>query len=330
MSRRGPPSERSPRAPRPAAWAESVARLDASWQRLEARLCAAVLLAEIASLFAWISLKGLSADLVPGGNAAGVVYRAIVTAALLGTATHLAFRPTPGNGSGAARHRVAVTAAVVAGAAAARLWAHAGVGWSSNALNWLQNASVLMLVGGLRGLATRLTLWLALIGASLATSRGKHIHVDVVVRRLPAALRTRVTVLGWLVAAGVCAAAVVGFVDYIGIAEYRASAVEPCPGDPGRTCDAPAGAKRRTIARGVSADLFLLGRQASLDVRSLPRVLAGRPYDRWMTAADWNAWLEGADWAAHFGRAAETLRMDPFAPAATRTPQVSVPGTGEQ
>ncbi len=59
-------------------------------------------------------------------------------------------------------------------------------------------------------------------------------------------------------------------------------------------------------------------------------MLAGVPYDRWMTAAQWNAWLDGADWAAHFDRAAvDALRMDPAAPEATRMPQVAVPGTGE-
>ena len=54
----------------------------------------------------------------------------------------------------------------------------------SNALNWLQSASTLTLLGGLRGLATRFTLWLALLGASLATAQGKHINVDVVMRFL--------------------------------------------------------------------------------------------------------------------------------------------------
>ncbi|MDP9150366.1 MAG: TRAP transporter small permease [Myxococcota bacterium] len=246
-----------------------LATFDDAWQRLEARLCAAVLVAEIAALTLWVLLRGLST--------------------------------------------VPLSAA-----------------WSSNALNWLQNASTLMLIGGLRGLATRLTLWLALLGASLATSRRKHVHVDVFARHVPPRLRVTAVVVSFLAAAAGCTVAALGFLDYIGIAEFRASAVHPCPGDPGRSCEALPAEKLAVVARGVRSDFFLLGRQASLDARSLPKVLAGRPYDGWMTAAEWNAWLDGAPWTAHFDEGAvDALRMTASDPAARRMPQVTVPGTGE-
>ena len=307
-------------------WGEPIARLDEAWQRIEARLCAAVLLAEILSLGVWISLKGLSTDYAPGSNASGVVYRSIVTASLLGGGAHLL-----ASKRAAAVHRLAVTAAMVLGLVAGRLWAHAGVGWASNALNWLQNASTLMLLGGLRGLVTRLTLWLALLGASLATSGAKHIHVDVLARYLPPRVRLATAVAGWLAAAAVCVAGAVGFVDYIAIAAYRVHAVEPCPGEPAvPSCNTSAAEKLATMRRVTSSDLFLLGRQISLDARSLRHVVAGRPYDRWMTAATWNAWLDGAAWTAHFDRAAvDALRMDSSSADALRSPQVAVPGTGE-
>ncbi len=123
----------------------------------------------------------------------------------------------------------------------------------------------------------------------------------------------------------------VGFVDYISIAEFRANAVEPCPGDASRSCDTTAGERFATVKHELSADLFLLGRQAALDAKSLPEVLGGTPYDRWMTAGDWNAWLDGAGWGEHYEKAAvDALHMDPSAPAAFRMPQVAVPGTGEQ
>jgi hypothetical protein len=249
------------------AWGETLARLDAAWQRLEGRLCAGVLVTEIASLALWVALKCASG---------------------------------------------------------------AGLHWASNVLNWLQNASVLMLVGGLRGLATRLTLWVALLGASLATSRGKHIHVDVLLRYVPRSLRGSIAVAGWLASSLVCGAAAVGFVDHIAIAQFRASAVRRCGDGDHAICDTTPSEKAREVVRAVSADLFLLGRQASLDLRSAPRVAVGVPYDGWMTAGEWDAWLEGADWAAHFDPAAvEALRVDPAADA-RRTPQVVVPGTGEE
>jgi TRAP-type C4-dicarboxylate transport system permease small subunit len=301
-------------------------RLDAAWQRIEARLCAAVLVAEIVSLTLWISLKGLSSDYLPGGSSAGLVYRCIVTGTAAGVVSHLVTRKRV-----ARVHALATTIAVVTGLVAGRLWVHAGVAWSSNVLNWLQNASSLMLIGGLRGLATRLTLWVALLGASLATSRGKHIHVDVLIRYVPERLRRPTAVVGQLAAMLVCVFGAIGFVDYIAISVYRADATKPCPGDPAKSCDTTAGEKAATVEHKVGSDFFLLGRQASLDWRSLGTVLGGTPYDKWMTATEWNTWLDGADWTAHFEKnAVDAVRMDPAQPEAKRMPQVPVPGTGEE
>jgi hypothetical protein len=303
-----------------------IERVDHGWQVLEARLCAAVLVVEIAALTLWVALSGMAKDYVPGQNAGGVVFRGLLSAALLGGGAHLVTRRSKDS-----VHSIATTAAVVVGLASGRLWAHVGVDYASNVLNWLQNASVLMLIGGLRGLVTRLTLWLALLGASLATSRGRHIHVDVVLRFVPIALRRPTAILGQVLAALVCAFAVVGFVDHIAIAQYRATATHACPDDPARSCDTSAASRLSAVREGAATDLFLLGRQASLDMRSLPRVFAGRRYDKWMTAAEWNAWLDGADWDAHFKKSAvEALRLDPASPGLTCAPQVSAPGTGEQ
>jgi TRAP-type C4-dicarboxylate transport system permease small subunit len=308
-------------------WAAPIARLDERWQKLESRICAVVLIAETVALTAWIILRGVSTDYQPGGNAAGLVCRNIISAAALGTALHFATRRRGGR-----VHNISATVGVLVGLFfGGRIWAHAGVHWASNMLNWLQNASVLMLIGGLRGLATRLTLWLALLGASLATSRGKHIHVDVFLRFLPEKVRPPAVVAGWFAAAAVCVGAAFGFADYITIAEFRVSATQPCPGDATQSCEASTGYKLSGLAHEVSSDLFLLGRQSALDMKSLPRVVTGTPYDGWMTAAEWNAWLDSSDWTAHFEKnAVDALHMSASEPNATRMPQVAVPGTGEQ
>lgn len=304
----------------------ALQKIDDGWQRLESRLCAGVLVAEIASLTIWIALKGLSSDYKPGENAAGLVFRALVTAAAFGLIAHLATRRQPET-----IHRGVTTAATLVGLVAGRFWAHAGVDYASNILNFLQNASVLMLIGGLRGMATRLTLWVALLGASLATSRGRHINVDVLVRYVPERLRLPTALVGQIAAMVVCFLGAVGFADYISISVYRANATEPCPYDKNKSCDTSAGEKFATVEHEVSRDFFLLGRQSSLDLGSWPTVIAGKPYDKWMTAAEWNKWLDGADWKAHFDVAAvDALHMDPSMPSATRSPQVAVPGTGEQ
>jgi C4-dicarboxylate transporter DctM subunit len=319
--------DRDSRLRRPA-WGPALARIDASWQRVESWLCVTVLVAEISSLTLWVVLKGLSTDSAYGDRS-GLACRSLLSVACLGTAGHLvsrrALRARP------AIHRAVVVAGLAAGVGAARLWAHTGMQASSNALNWLQNASSLMLIGGLRALATRLTLWLALLGASLATSLGKNIHVDVVVRHVPRRFRAAIAIAGWLAAAVVCAAGAAGFVDYIAISDFRAAASHPCREDASRACDAPVSERLATVGRGLSADFFVLGRQASLDIRTVPHVLSGEAYDGWMTATEWNAWLDGADWTTHFDRAAvDALRMDPAAPSATRAPQVACPGTGDE
>jgi hypothetical protein len=304
----------------------ALQKIDEGWQRLESRLCAAVLVAEIASLTLWIALKGLSSDYKPNENASGLVFRSMLTAAVLGLVGHLATRKQTQR-----VHRVVTTGLVILGLFAGRLWVHAGVTYASNILNFLQDASALMLIGGLRGLATRLTLWVALLGASLATSRGRHINVDVLVRYVPGKLRLPAALVGQIAAMIVCLFGAVGFADYIAISVFRADAVQPCPDDKAKSCDTPASAKLATVTREMSGDFFLLGRQMSLDLGTWPTVLVGKPFDKWLTAAEWNRWLDASDWKSHFNPVAvDALHMDPSAPTATRMPQVAVPGTGEQ
>jgi hypothetical protein len=311
-------------APDGAEWGKPLLRFDAAWQALESRLCASVLVAEIAALALWVFLRGLATDYFPGENAAGLICRQILTAGAFGTIAHLASR-----NRGIKVHRAAVSGAMFLALFAARAWAHSGVTWSSNLLNWLQNASVFMLIGGLRGLVTRLTFWLAFLGASLATSRAKHIHIDVLLRYVPSKLRVPSAIIGWLGAAVVCLVAVCGFVDYIAIAQYQAMASQPCPDNAAAECDTPVGQKLGVVAKETAADFFLLGRQASLDLRSLPHVIGGSSYETWMSGADWNTWLEGADWASHFDQAAvEAQKVDASAPGTTHLPAVEVPGSG--
>jgi TRAP-type C4-dicarboxylate transport system permease small subunit len=305
-------------------WGKPLVRFDAAWQALESRLCAAVLLAEIAAIALWVFLRGLASDYFPGENAAGLICRSLLTSAALTTLAHLATRTR-----GPAVHRAGVIVGMLLGFFAGRLWAHAGVTWSSNLLNWMQNASAFMLIGGLRGLVTRLTFWMAFLGASLATSRAKHIHIDVLLRYVPAGLRVPTAIVGWLGAAVVCLVAFCGFVDYIAIAQYQATATVPCPADSTAVCDAPVSDKLGVMAKETSADFFLLGRQLSLDVRSLPHVIAGDAYETSMTAAQWNDWLDGADWASHFDKAAvDAQKMSTSDPGATHIPAVEVPGSG--
>ncbi|WP_394843701.1 TRAP transporter small permease [Pendulispora brunnea] len=333
-------------------WGAPLVRVDKVWTRFESRLCAWVLVAEILALCIWIFLKGMAAGYSGGEDKSGLVLRALVGAVLFGLIAHKALKPKDaGGGSGTVkdepyraaaggvgdvslkadaaairRYSVGTTAAVVAGLLVSRAWANFGAEYCSNLLNWLQSASTLTLIGGLRGVATRLTLWLALLGASLATAQGKHINVDVVMRFLTPKLRVPVAVLGWLAAALMCFAGVWGFFDNIAIVDFHAPVTEPCPEDPARTCDVPAGKRIAHVEKELGTDLFLLGRQISLDFKSLPKVLGGKNYNDYLGANEWNEWLAGSSWKEHYPPdAVDTMRMT----EGTRAPLISIPGAAE-
>lgn len=321
------------------AWGEPLMRLDQAWTRLESRLCAWVLVTEIAALCLWISLKGLSAEYqtAEGGekNLSGLVFRALLTSVVFGMGAHFLTRPKVAEGhkdfeAAEKKHRVVVTSSIFVGLIVGRFWANVGVEYFSNLLNWMQNASLLMLIGGLRGVVTRLTLWLALLGGSIATAKGKHINIDVVMRFLTPKMRIPVAVLGWVAAAVMCLSGAWGFVDHIGIALFHMKPSEACKDDPSKDCRVPGSEKLAHMAHEMNVDLFLVGRQASLDVRTLPRVVFGTKYNEYFTAGDWNTWIKGADWVEYFPSEAVAGLLTPEDRAADKhLPAVSIPG-GEE
>ncbi|APR76218.1 Hypothetical protein A7982_01565 [Minicystis rosea] len=277
----------APAKPKGAAWAQPIARFEERWTWLESRLLTFVLVWQILALCAWVFLNGLSESVT---TTAGTVFRAVLCAVAFGL---LAWRT--GQKRSEDQRRNITLFAIAAGIGLMVVWHRAAAapgaalsldkataGYFDNIKGWLQEGSTLTLLGGLRGLGTRLTLWLALLGGSLATGAGKHIHVDVVFRFIPKKLRLPVSVLNYLTAALVCFAAVWGFFDHIAIESY------------GSRADDRAGVKIENALHHVGNHAFLTRKQIGLDLRSLPRVLSGTRYDQWMTAARWNEWVEGA------------------------------------
>ncbi|HEX7663727.1 MAG TPA: TRAP transporter small permease, partial [Polyangiaceae bacterium] len=275
--------------------------------------------------------KGLSSEYTPGGDRSGLLFRGLFGAVILGLIANKFTKPKDENDEGQKRtNSIAVTGAIFAGFALAFAWTKVGVEYFSNLLNWMQSASLLTLIGGLRGVATRLTLWLALLGASLATAQGKHINIDVVMRFLHPKLRVPVAVIGWLAAATMCTAAIWGFYDHIAIEAFHAPAIEPCADDANKSCDVAPGAKIAFVNHEMGKDLFLVGRQISLDVKTFPKVIVGTRYSDYLQTNEWNTWLDGADWSAHFDKNdVEALKMPPDQPDQTHLPIVSIPGSPE-
>ncbi|HVH46878.1 MAG TPA: TRAP transporter small permease [Labilithrix sp.] len=273
-----------------AAWGAPLAKLDRAWTTFESRLCATVLVAEVLTLVFWISIRALSAT---GRAGPGMIFRSLLTALILGAIAHQATKKH-------ARREIITTAAVLSGLVLGTRWGDAGTAYFSNLFAWLQNSSILVFFGGASEVAKRFTLWLALLGASLATAQGKHINVDVVMRFLSPRARVPVAVLGWLAAALVSISASWGFFDYVAVEEMRAPPTIACPGDETKRCPAPAMSKIEKVTSSASRNFFLAGRQLSLDLKTFPKVITGTPYGTWLTPHEWNEWLRGGGWEGHF------------------------------
>ncbi len=297
-----------------AAWGRPLAAMDRGWTAVERWLCIVVLVLEIVALTVWIALKGL-ADRPDNESVSGIVLRGLVGAIVLSALVYVSVRKRR-----PLVQRVATVSALIVGAAAAKLWEGAGVDYASNLLNWLNQASSLTLFGGLRGVATRLTILLALLGGSLATASGKHITIDLVTRAVKGRLRTLVTLIGWAGTAVICFVASWGFFDHVAIilAPAEANLVAATPT-----------AKVEAVLHELGEDGFLLRKQLLLDLKAAPHVLSGEPYADWLGGAEWNQWIKDEGFIARYGLDAGGV---PFAtalevpPDAHRAPLVGAPG----
>lgn len=279
----------------PGASAARLERLDRAWTRLELGLAVAVTFGLVLSLVAWVVLKGLAAK-TTDTFFAGLLLRALLAAVAVGAASRRFTKSS-----------WVTTGLALLAAASAWAWRNAGADYFSNLLGWLQDGSLLTWVGGLRGLSTRLTLWLALLGASLATATGRHVAIDVVTRALGDGVRAPLLRVGAVLAALVCFASAWGFFDFTAVDAFRAAPA------------ASAGEKLSLVAQGVSRHAALAWRQVTLDFKVAPRVLGARKWTEALDAAEWNAWLDGT------GDAELAVLHEPDANA-HRAPLVSLPG----
>jgi hypothetical protein len=287
---------------------DGLTRADARFTRFETALVVIVLCAEVGALCSWILLRGLSTPSESGS--AGVVLRGLLGATALGLVARRLLRGRP-----EVQKRIGTTAAVVVGACLAPLWANLFVDYASNWLGWLQQASFLTLLGGLRGVGTRLTLLLVLLGASLATARGKHITIDLVVRVVGEKAQRALVIGGWAVAACLCFSLSWGFFDYIAIQNFGADS------------DASKGAKVARVAEELEEQAFIARKQMALDFRTLPRVLVGTSYADYLTGEDYNPWLRSAGFVERYGEEAVEPLIIPD--EQKKAPLVVIPGRGE-
>jgi hypothetical protein len=293
----------------PAAWGNPLAKFDSGWTGIEAWLAVVVLALEIFALTLWVFLKGMSTA-PESESPAGLVFRAIFGAVALGLIPFLALKS-----KGALAQRLGAIAGITVGILLARLWEGVGVDYSANLLNWYQQSSTLTLFGGLRGIGTRLTLMLALLGGSLATAKGKHITIDLVTRFVSERVRLPIVVISWFVAGVVSFAASWGFLDHIAIENFGAKA-ESTPGE-----------KVSKVMHELGEHAFMLRKQIALDFKSTPHIVfRGEPYAEWMTAAEWNQWLDDSGFDERYGASYESAKIPEDQ---TRAPMIIIPGKGE-
>jgi TRAP-type C4-dicarboxylate transport system permease small subunit len=282
--------------------------VDRAWTRFETWLALVAFAVEAFSMTLWVCLKGFSA---PGTHASAVVFRALLGSVVLGVATYWGFRKRS-----IELRRWATVGAVLLGVVTAKAWVRFGGDYCSNLLNWYQQASFLTLLGGLRGIGTRLTMLLALLGGSLATARGRHIAIDVVTRFVSPRKRTVMVLTGWLFASMVCLACAWGFFDHISIENFGARA------------DDAVGRKLQRVAAQLEEDFFIARKQLALDMKSTPHVFfGGETYAEWLTGREWNAWVESAGFGERYGK--EALEGLKIPENDTRAPLVVIPGRGE-
>jgi hypothetical protein len=182
----------------------------------------------------------------------------------------------------------------------------------------LQEGSALNMVGGLRGVSTRLTIVVAMTGAALAAARSKHINIDVVLRFMRPSWRVPVHVLGALATAVVCFVSAYGFVDYTSIEGFE------------QNKDATMSEKLAGIRHKSAEHRFVFWKQVGLDLRATPEVVFQGV--RWdapsrMNGRQWNAWIDESGFSEHFTREQiESLKVPASMENESRVPFAMLPG----
>jgi TRAP-type C4-dicarboxylate transport system permease small subunit len=288
------PSSTPSRPPAGAAgWTLPLVALERRWTWIETRVLAACLGALTLVLCFWITLRGLS-EPVDAAAAAGTVFRGLVGAAVVGAAARFATRGRLEE----PWRSVATVVAVILGALSVGLWRGVGVMYVTHLLDWLQEGSSLTLMGGLHGISTRLTMAVALIGASLAAASGTHINIDVVLRLIPEKLRMPAQVFGGLATALVCFLTAWGLYDHIAVTAFKVDQ------------DATMGVKTSTIVDNLDEQFFLWRKQLGFDLEAAPRVIGGGTWnaDDRMNGRQWNAFLDEEGFVERYG----SEKVDPL------------------
>lgn len=327
-----------------AAWAKPFNTFDRAFTWFEIRLLMLVIFGLVVSMVAWVVLKGMAEPLPPpppdlsnvpmyvrwnavwaafatgtgspdaGGNA-GTTVRCLLGMSVFGALALAAVRRW-GKKLTSRQSNGVIAGAILVGGLLGPTWRAVGVDYAEHMLNWLQEGSSLTMFGGLRGVSTRLTILLALVGASLAAATGKHINIDVVVRFVPERLKKAVLVVCTVATMGVCVIASWGFFDYSSIDGFGADR----HWTPGQKYD--------QVSKVAGQSFFLWRKQIGLDLDAAPHVIKGGRWDEptRLNGAQWNEMIEKGGFREQFTKEqVDALLTTPEALSEPRVPLVIAP-----
>lgn len=200
------------RAPHlPARWAKPFVFIDNAWTKIETYMVLVLLLLAILYMSGWVTLnafhtKGGKLARFPGGIA--------LFASVASMAAWIAKKE--------ARRVTGLIVPVVFGAlGVVLLMVSKKLAYFANVSSWLTDGTTLHLIGTPAIVSSRLfTIWVALLGASLATGAGRQINVDIVMRFIGPRPRLLVALFGYCIAAVACMLISWGFVDYLTVTRF--------------------------------------------------------------------------------------------------------------
>lgn len=264
---------------KPASWTRPLVRLDELWTKIETYLVLVVLLAAVLYMTGWVTLNAFHTK---GGRLANFPGIILV---FTGLATALGWTRVP---APQRQPKKLLLPAVLFAAGIGLLLVAKKQDYFANIARWLADGTLIKQMGTPQIVSARLfTIWVALLGGSLATGAGRQINIDVVMRFIGPKPRLAVAMLGYVLAATSCFVISWGFIDYLAITRY------------GATKTAKVSEKVSAVTQSIVRHGFIVRRQVMLDVRSFSKVVvAGVPFDKWYTGAEWNRELNDGGWAS--------------------------------
>lgn len=264
---------------KPASWTKPLVRLDELWTKIETFLVLSVLLAAILYMTGWVTLNAFHTKGGRLANFPGVIL------VFSGLATAVGWTRIPPKDR---LPRKLLLPAILFVAGIVLLLVAKKQDYFANVARWLADASLIKQMGTPQIVSARLfTIWVALLGGSLATGAGRQINIDVVMRFIGPKPRLAVALLGYVLASLACFVVAWGFVDYLAITRYGAAKL------------AKPGEKIGIVSASLARHSFIVRKQIALDVRSFGKVVVGgTPMDKWYTGAEWNAELNEGGWAS--------------------------------